>query len=294
MLHLRNKKLLTPYFYQLPSIILLTVLMVIPMILVFRYSLLDNVIMNRNPSFVGLNNYAKIFSNNTFWIALYNTFYFTIFSIFFHLLIGLFFALMLNYTHLNYILKSLLRAFYILPWLFTATIIAVIWRLLLDPIGIINHILIFLNIIEDNIEWFSSTDLALNSVTFVNIWAGYPFYMVSLLAGLQSVPQDLYEAAGIDGANKIQKFIYVTLPHLRPIILTIMLLDFIWTMQVFPLIWLTTGGGPLYATEMLSTFTYKLAFSSYKFSLAAASSFIVLLISLSVSLFYIRNKFKSE
>ena len=294
MLHLRNKKLLTPYFFQLPSIILLTVLMVIPMILVFRYSLLDNVIMNRNPSFVGLNNYAKIFSNNTFWIALYNTFYFTIFSIFFHLLIGLFFALMLNYTHLNYILKSLLRAFYILPWLFTATIIAVIWRLLLDPIGIINHILIFLNIIEDNIEWFSSTDLALNSVTFVNIWAGYPFYMVSLLAGLQSVPQDLYEAAGIDGANKIQKFIYVTLPHLRPIILTIMLLDFIWTMQVFPLIWLTTGGGPLYATEMLSTFTYKLAFSSYKFSLAAASSFIVLLISLSVSLFYIRNKFKSE
>ena len=294
MLHLRNKKFLTPYFYQLPSIILLTVLMVIPMILVFRYSLLDNVIMNRNPSFVGLNNYAKIFSNNTFWIALYNTFYFTIFSIFFHLLIGLFFALMLNYTHLNYILKSLLRAFYILPWLFTATIIAVIWRLLLDPIGIINHILIFLNIIEDNIEWFSSTDTALNSVTFVNIWAGYPFYMVSLLAGLQSVPQDLYEAAGIDGANKIQKFIHVTLPHLKPIILTIMLLDFIWTMQVFPLIWLTTGGGPLYATEMLSTFTYKLAFSSYKFSLASASSFIVLLISLSVSLFYIRNQFKSE
>ena len=268
--------------------------MVIPMILVFRYSLLDNVIMNRNPSFVGLNNYAKIFSNNTFWIALYNTLYFTIFSIFFHLLIGLLFALMLNYTHLNYILKSLLRAFYILPWLFTATIIAIIWRLLLDPIGIINHILIFLNIIEDNIEWFSSTDTALNSVTFVNIWAGYPFYMVSLLAGLQSVPQDLYEAAGIDGANKIQKFIYVTLPHLRPIILTIMLLDFIWTMQVFPLIWMTTGGGPLYSTEMLSTFTYKLAFSSYKFSLASASSFIVLLISLSVSIFYIKNQFRNE
>ena len=268
--------------------------MVIPMIIVFKYSLYDNVIMNRNPTFIGLNNYVKIISNNTFWIALYNTLYFTIFSIIFHLLIGIVFALMLNYTHLNYILKSILRVFYILPWLFTATIIAVIWRLLLDPLGIINHILNYLNIIENYIEWFSSTDTALNSVTFVNVWAGYPFYMVSLLAGLQSVPQDLYEAASIDGANKIEKFIHVTLPHLKPIILTITLLDFIWTMQVFPLIWMTTGGGPLYATEMLSTFTYKLAFSSYKLSLASASAFIVLLISLSVSIFYIKKQFNKE
>ena len=166
--------------------------------------------------------------------------------------------------------------------------------MLLDPLGIINHILFYLNIIEDYIEWFSSTDTALNSVTFVNIWAGYPFYMVSILAGLQSVPQDLYEAAGIDGANKLHKFLHVTFPHLQPILLTIILLDFIWTMQVFPLIWLTTGGGPLYSTEMLSTFTYKLAFSSYKFSLASASAFIVLLISLSVSIFYIKKLFKRE
>ena len=294
MLNLRSNKILAPYFYQLPSMMLLTILMVIPMIIVFKYSLFDNVIMNRNPSFIGFNNYVKIFSNSTFWIALYNTLYFTLFSIIFHLLIGLVFALMLNYIHLNHFLKSLFRVFYILPWLFTATIIAVIWRLLLDPLGIINHILIFLNFIEDYVEWFSSTDTALNSVTFVNIWAGYPFYMVSILAGLQSVPEDLYEAAGIDGANKLHKFLHVTFPHLQPILLTIILLDFIWTMQVFPLIWLTTGGGPLYSTEMLSTFTYKLAFSSYKFSLASASAFIVLLISLSVSIFYIKKQFKRE
>ena len=106
--------------------------------------------------------------------------------------------------------------------------------------------------------------------------------------------EDLYEAAGIDGANKLHKFIHVTFPHLQPILLTIILLDFIWTMQVFPLIWLTTGGGPLYSTEMLSTFTYKLAFSSYKFSLASASAFLVLLISLSVSIFYINKQFKRE
>ena len=114
--------------------------------------------------------------------------------------------------------------------------------------------------------------------------------MVSLLAGLQGISKELYEAAGIDGANAWQKFRYVTIPQLMPIIISIALLDFIWTMQVFPLVWMTTGGGPIYATEMLSTFTYKLAFSSYEFSLASASAIIVLVMSMSVTYFYIKHQ----
>ncbi len=114
-------------------------------------------------------------------------------------------------------------------------------------------------------------------MTFVNIWAGYPLYMVSLLAGLQGIPKDLYEAAGIDGANEWHKFWYITIPQLMPIIISIALLDFIWTMQVFPLVWMTTGGGPIHATEMLSTYTYKLAFREYDLSLASASAIIILL-----------------
>ena len=129
-----------------------------------------------------------------------------------------------------------------------------------------------LHIVGFKVEWFSSPRTALHAVTFVNIWAGYPLYMVSLLAGLQGIPKDLYEAAGIDGANELQKFWYITIPQLMPIIISIALLDFIWTMQVFPLVWMTTGGGPIHATEMLSTYTYKLAFSSYDFSLASASA----------------------
>ena len=264
--------------------------MVIPIITVFRYSLYDNVIMKKNPRFLGIDNYIKLFENETFWISLYNTFYFTFFSLFFHLLLGMIFALLLNYSGLNIVIKSIFRVIYILPWLFTATIIAIMWRLLLDPSGIINYILQYLRIIEDNIEWFSSTDTALNAVTFVNIWAGYPFYMVSLLAGLQGVPKDLYEASDIDGANVFQQFLHVALPHLKPIILTILLLDFIWTMQVFPLVWMTTGGGPIYTTEMLGTFTYKLAFTKYKFSLASASAFITLIITIGISIFYIRKQ----
>jgi multiple sugar transport system permease protein len=264
--------------------------MVVPMITVINYSLFDNVIMNKNPKFVGLNNYVKILSDNTFWISLYNTIYFTFFSIFFHLIIGLIFAVLLNYKFLNFFVKSILRVVYIVPWLFTATIVAIIWRLVLDPSGIINYLLLSFEIIEERIEWLSSTDTALNAVTFINIWAGYPFYMVSLLAGLQGIPNHLYEAAEIDGANLKQQFINITIPQLKPIIYTLILLDFIWTIQVFPLIWMTTGGGPIHSTEMLSTYTYKLAFAKYKFSLASTSAFLTLMLSLTVSIFYIKKQ----
>ncbi len=177
-----------------------------------------------------------------------------------------------------------------MPWVFTATIVAIIWRLLLNPVG--GGKLSFNNAedYEQQYQWLASTQTALHAVTFINIWAGYPFYMVSLLAGLQGVPGELYEASIIDGANEVQKFWYITIPQLLPIIISIAMLDFIWTMQVFPLIWMTTGGGPIRATEMLSTFTYKLAFSTYKFSLASASAVIILLLSMSVALFYVRHQ----
>ena len=283
-----TRRAITPYIYMAPTIVLLASLMLLPMIVVFRYSLFDNVIMNKNPTFVGLNNYEKLFSNSTFWISLENTLYFTFMSVIFHLLIGMAFALMLNSKAINSTIKTILRVFFIMPWVFTAVIIAIIWRLLLDPSGVINYLLMDFGIADSNIEWFSSSATAIHAVTFVNIWAGYPLYMVSLLAGLQGVSTELYEAASIDGSNEIQKFWYVTIPHLKPIIISIAMLDFIWTMQVFPLVWMTTGGGPIHATEMMSTFTYKLAFTSYKFSLASANAVIILFLSMSVTYFYIK------
>ncbi|MCP4398880.1 MAG: sugar ABC transporter permease [bacterium] len=286
----KARRTIAPYMYLAPTIFLLAMLMLLPMIIVVRYSLLDNVIMNKNPTFVGLQNYKSVLANETFRISVGNTLYFTVMSVIFHLLIGLSFALLLNSKLINSTARSILRVFYIMPWVFTATIIAIIWRLLLNPSGVINYFLTTLNITSSNIEWLSSTKTALHAVTFINIWAGYPFYMVSLLAGLQGVPGELYEAAVIDGANETQKFRHITIPHLMPIVISIAMLDFIWTMQVFPLVWMTTGGGPIHATEMLGTFTYKLAFSRYKFSLASASAVIVLILSMSVALFYVRHQ----
>ena len=277
-----------------PTYVLLALLMVLPMVMVVRFALMDNVIVNRDPAFVGASNFLRLLGDRTFHISLGNTLYFTVMSIAFHLLIGLAFALLLNTSVIHPLLRGVLRAVYIVPWMFTATITAVIWRLLLNPVGIVNFTLQALNIAAANIEWFSSSTLALHALTFVNVWAGYPFYMVSLLAGMQGIPDELYEAATIDGADNVQRFRHITIPHLAPIIVSIAMLDFIWTMHLFPLVWMTTGGGPGRSTEMLATFTYKLAFTTFDFSLASASAVIILIVSIAVALLYIRYQRASD
>lgn len=284
----RLKRSVTPYAYLFPTLLLMALLMIVPMAMVVQYSLMDNVITNKHPQFVGFENYVKVFSDEVFLEAAGHTLYFTVMSVIFHMVVGLLFALMLNSKLLGSVSKAIFRTIYVTPWMFTATIVAILWRLLLDPGGVLNYIMKNLHVIDRYVEWFGSSATALNALTFVNIWAGYPFYMVSLLAGLQGIPADLYEAAMIDGASNVRRFWHITIPQLMPIIRSIAMLDFIWTMQVFPLIWMTTGGGPIHATEMLSTYTYKLAFSSYKFSLASASAVVILVFSLAIAFVYVK------
>jgi multiple sugar transport system permease protein len=284
------KRRLAPYLYIAPSIALLALLMLYPMVAVFRYSTLDGAIMRPAPTFVWFDNFRELFSDPVFLQSIGHTLYFSIVSVIFHIIVGLAFALMLNSDRINPTARSVLRVLYILPWLFTAVIIAIIWRLILDPNGIANVLLMAANIVDFKVEWFSSPRTAIHALTFVNIWAGYPLYMVTLLAGLQGIPRDLYEAASIDGAGPVRQLWSVTLPQLKPIIVSIALLDFIWTMQVFPLVWMTTGGGPIHATEMMSIYTYKAAFSRFEFGLASASAVVLFIISMSMTYFYIRHQ----
>ncbi|ALE07966.1 sugar ABC transporter permease [Arthrobacter sp. ERGS1:01] len=284
------KRRLAPYGFVSPTVILMFVLMLVPIVMVIGYSFMNNVIMTKHPKFVGLDNYVTILTDSVFHTALANTLIFTFASVAAHIVLGLLFAMLLNSPLLGTRFKALFRAVYVLPWLFTVAIIAVLWRLLLDPNGVINFLLMNAGIIDSKIEWLSSPGTALFAVTFINIWAGYPFYMVSILAGLQGIPKDLYEAATVDGANGFQKFLHVTLPQLKPIIISMAMLDLIWTSQQFALIWMTTGGGPINVTEMLSTYTYKLAFSQYQFSLASASAVVILLLSMILAFFYIRHQ----
>ncbi len=284
------RKRLVPYSYLSPTLLLLAVLSILPIGMVLYFSLMNNVVMEKNPYFVGLANYLEILTDDAFQTAIRNTLYFALMSVIVHLILGLGFAMLLNSKLIGPGTRAFFRVVYILPWVFTATIIAILWRLMLNPNGVINYLLTWAGLIEEKVEWLSSRQLALHAVTFINIWAGYPFYMVSLLAGLQGIADELYEAGTIDGANGPQLFRYITIPQLMPIIVSLAMLDFIWTIQQFTLIWMTTGGGPIRATEMLSTFTYKQAFSSYEFSMASASAVVILLLSMFVTIFYVRKQ----
>lgn len=289
-LRTRLVRRLTPYGYLSPTIVLIVILMLTPIVMVIAYSVLNAVITSDDSQFVGFDNYAEVLSDPVFFTAVGNTVYFSLASVVGHFIIGLTFAMLLNTKLLSKRTTALFRVIYIVPWVFTVAIIAVLWRMLLNPNGVVNYLLTTVGLTDTGIEWLGNPDVALHAITFINLWAGYPFFMVSLLAGLQGIPQDLYEAARVDGAGWTRQFWHITLPQLKPIIIAMALLDFIWTSQQFALIWLTTGGGPVVATEMLSTFTYKLAFGRYEFALASASAVLVLLLSMVLAFFYVRHQ----
>jgi multiple sugar transport system permease protein len=180
---------LVPYGYLSPTAILIVVLMVVPIVMVISYSFRDNVIVQENPVFAGFANYTKVLTDPDFLIAIKNTAIFISVSMVAHLLLGLAFAMMLNTQLLSGVTKAVFRIVYILPWLFTIAVIAVIWRLLLDPSGVVNYVLQTLGLIQAGRGLARQTRARRSgSVTFANIWSGYPFFMISLLAGLQGIP----------------------------------------------------------------------------------------------------------
>lgn len=213
--------------------------------MVVRYSFVDKAVVSPSPAFVGLANYAELFADSSFWNAVSNTIIFVVVSVVAHLVIGMIFAMLLNSKYFSNGTKTIARAIYILPWVFTASVVAILWKLMLQPSGIINYLLSALPQITRNTEWLSNKDLALAVICFINIWCGYPFYMISILAGLQGISGDLYESAAIDGATMTKSFFHITIPQLKPILISIAMLDFIWTLQSFNVIWMLTGGGPV-------------------------------------------------
>ena len=259
--------------------------------MVIYYSFFDNVIINDSPQFVGLANFITILGDNAFWSAVRNTSFFVGFSVLFHFILGMTFALLLNTSYFGARIKGIFRVLYVLPWMFTASVIAILWRLMLNPNGIVNYYLMeVFSITADRIEWLGSRQFALIAITFINIWAGYPFFMISILAGLQGISNDLYEAAAIDGAGSVKQFLNVTIPSLKPILISLLMLDFVWTIQQFALIWMTTGGGPAGSTETLSTLIFRQGFTRNQFALASTSATIVLLVCTAVAILYVRHQ----
>ena len=291
ILKLLGKKTV-PYRYLAPTLILMIVFLVIPIGMVVSYSFVDKAVVSKNPAFVGLANYKELFANSQFWNALSNTIIFVVVSVVAHLVIGMIFAMLLNSKYFKTRTKTIARVFYILPWVFTASVVAILWKLMLQPSGIVDYLLSFLPQVSRNTEWLSSKDIALAVICFINIWCGYPFYMISILAGLQGLSGDLYESAAIDGATAVKSFFHITLPQLKPILISIAMLDFIWTLQSFNVIWMLTGGGPVNSTEMLSIFIYKLAFQKVDYSMASTAATVLLIVCIFIAIFYVRQQKK--
>ncbi|MGZ8738118.1 MAG: carbohydrate ABC transporter permease [Nocardioides sp.] len=225
--------------------------------------------------FVGLDNYVDVLTGEvgSFWLQFVNTIVWTLACVTFHYGLGLGLAVMLNRKLKG---RSLYRVLLIVPWAVPAFISAFAWRFLFDQrFGLINASLEAVGL--DPVAWFDQRWTSLFTAIVTNIWLGVPFMMVALLGGLQSIPSDLYEAAEMDGTTPWQRFRHVTLPGLRPVSSTVILLGTIWTFNMFPIIFFVTRGQPAGQTEILVTGAFRAAFEGIRnYSLAATYGVLIL------------------
>jgi multiple sugar transport system permease protein len=280
---------------------LLEVLFLVPavayLLLFFGYPVVKNVVMGfqqyttstfytGEAPWVGLANYATVVTSSVFSRAALNTLLFTVGSIAGQFTIGLALAV---YFRRRFPLGNVLRSLLLLPWLIPLIVSSAIWRWILDmDNGALNRVLLGLHLVNDPPGWLTSTSLALIACVLVNIWIGIPFNTAILYGGLQDIPEDLYEAAAMDGATGWRAFRYITWPMLRPVINVVLVLGVVYTLKVLDIILGLTDGGPANATQTIATQVYHLSFVEFDFGQGAALGNILIVISLAFALLYLR------
>lgn len=276
-----------PLYFAMPALAVYLVFVIIPAVTGIGYSFTDWNAYQKDVHFVGLDNFAKIFSpDENYLLFLRNTLVFTLLTIILKTVIAFALALLLNETVKR--LAHLYRVFIFLPAILPTLIVALIFKSILHPSnGLLNQTLraIGLDVLAQ--RWLVDPAIALFSVIGVDTWKGVGYIMVILLAGLQSIPRDYYEAAEIDGANAWQKLRFVTIPMLMPAIAVVTALNVLYGLRVFDIVYALTNGGPGYATEVLYTVIFK-AFSQGQYGLGTALSTVLLVILLVAGYFVIR------
>ncbi len=274
----------TGYWFILPCFILLFGVLGFPMLMAVLNSFAP--IWTKGLQGFTFVYYRKLFSDAVFWNSLIRTAYFVGATVSLHLLLGLGVALALNSAIRA---RRFFRVMAILPWTVPDVIAGLVWAWMYDPLsGILNDLLHRLRLIALPVQWLANPNLVMPSVILADVWRGYPFVMLVLLAGLQAIPKEQYEAAKVDGASAIQEFLYVTLPNLKHMIAIATILDMIWQTRRFGLIWVMTEGGPARATEILSVLAYRQYFKFFNFEYASAISVVLALILLLIGIPYIR------
>ncbi|MDD3127544.1 MAG: sugar ABC transporter permease [Candidatus Izemoplasmatales bacterium] len=271
----------------LPAAIVMGAVVIYPILTTMWLSLTDAPLISLSPpSFAGLSSYADWLSNPEFWRSLWITLVYTFGVTVGSYAIGLITALLLN---IEFPGRAILRGLVLLPWAIPEVAAVMTWNWMLDyQFGVVNSLL------GSQIGWVTDSAIAPWTVTIVTIWKQFPLATVVLLAGLQAIPRELYEAANVDGASRLQQFIYVTLPGLKPVNSVLVMMLILYTFKRISIIYLLTGGGPARATEILPVTTYLEAFKYFRLGSASAVGILALLFTLLITLVYSRLFLREE
>lgn len=279
-----NKKNYTRWLFVLPAIIIVLALFVYPIISSFYFSFTNKNLIRPTYDFVGLDNYIAVLKDKGFWNAFLNSLKWTIFSLGGQLLVGFTAALALNKVkHLKGFYKTLL----IIPWAFPSIVIAFSWQWILNGVyGFLPNILVQLGLCDTPPQFLTDRVLAFVVLVFINIWFGAPMIMVNVLAALQTVPQDQYEATEIDGAKGWQSFLYITVPHIKVVTGLLVVLRTVWIFNNFDLIYLITGGGPAGATQTVPVYAYDMGWGTKLLGKSSAVTVLLFIFLMAVCVAY--------
>lgn len=289
------KKKVEGYTFILPGFIY--------MMVVLGYPLVYNVILafkNVNVKtfksgtsvFVGLDNFVTLFQDPTFQLVFKNTFVFTIGCLVFQFTIGFIFAMFFSK---KFTLAGPIRGMILVGYMMPMSVTALLGKNMFDvSSGVINDLLMKIGLIHAPVEWLLNGSTAMIAIIAGNCWVGIPFNMLLLTSGLTGISQEVYESAEVDGANGFEKFIYITLPLMKPAIASVLMLGFIYTFKAFDLMFVMTKGGPLNSTDVLGTYSYTLSFTQYEFSLGSATAIILFCCLFIIGLFYLRMISKED
>ncbi len=269
-----------------PVLLLLGGLVAYPLVVAVSYALSDRTMADEGV-FVGLDNFFDLWQDQIYRQTVRNTLIFTVASVSIRLCLGVGLALVLNE---RFRFRRVMRSVVLLPWIVPTVLGTMAWLWMFSPnFSVINWVIVHAGIAARGPDWLTNPNLALVSVIIVNVWRGTPFMAIIVLAALQSVPLELYDAAAIDGAGKMHRFRYITLPLVMPVLLTALVLSIIWTFSDFGIVYGLTKGGPMNATHVLATLSYQVGLASGNIGEGAAISLTMLPVLLVLIIWQLRR-----
>lgn len=291
-----NREGVAGVLFVLPAAVYMIAMMLYPLVYNFVLSFKNLTVMTfkgNTSVFVGFENYITIFNDPVFQQSFWQTLWFTFACIVVQFTLGLLMAVFFNG---KFKLAGPIRGLVLVAWMMPMSVTGLMFKyMFLTEGGVINKLLSMMGLfVNDPLEWLVDGKLAMWAVIIANCWVGVPFNMLLLTTGMSNIPTDIYESASIDGCNAVQRFFRITVPLLKPAIMSVLMLGFIYTFKVFDLIFMMTKGGPLNYTEVLSTYSYRNSFTLFNFSIGAASAVVLFVSLMCVGVFYLRLIRKDE